>query len=575
MRAAPSRSGATVRRMSAPAILVVEDDEAIAAGLVRVLEGQGYAVRLLGRGSGAVERCRPVGRSRRARSRAARRRRPRRVPAAAGGTTGRRDPHPDRARSRARHRRRPGRRSRRLSDQAVPAVRAAGPDPVATAPRLHGGRACRGASVGRGVCGSTASARRAWLGDDELVLRPKEFDLLTLFASHPDVALTRARIMEAIWETSWLGSTKTLDTHVLGLRKKLGPECDHHPARRRLPLRAVVKPRLVLAIAGVAAAAVVLFAIPLAIALERSYRDEELLRLQRDTIAATRGIDLSRGPDTVELPRFNGAIGVYDAARVAASPAPAHAPPTARRASAMRGHEPTGSTADGQLVVAVPLLCGEKITGAVRAQRSQAGVAGRAHRAWLALAGLGAGVLALRVVAALGLARRLARPLETLAAAARRAGEGDFAARAAPTGVSEIDDVGVALNRSSAANRRSRRPRARVHARRVAPAPHAAGRAAARAREPGARIRRPAGRADGCAGPGGPLADHDRDAARGRTKRAGRRAEGRPRRCGPGDRGALARAAGCGRAPAPHLGRADRMPSPPCLPPCWRRSSTS
>lgn len=35
-------------------ILIVEDDEAIAAGLVRVLEGQGYAVRRLGRGAGAV-----------------------------------------------------------------------------------------------------------------------------------------------------------------------------------------------------------------------------------------------------------------------------------------------------------------------------------------------------------------------------------------------------------------------------------------------------------------------------------------------------------------------------------------
>ncbi len=65
-------------------------------------------------------------------------------------------------------------------------------------------------------CGSIARARRAWLGDDELALRPKEFDLLTLFAAHPGEALTRGRIMEAIWETSWLGSTKTLDTHVLG-----------------------------------------------------------------------------------------------------------------------------------------------------------------------------------------------------------------------------------------------------------------------------------------------------------------------------------------------------------------------
>jgi DNA-binding response OmpR family regulator len=68
------------------------------------------------------------------------------------------------------------------------------------------------------------SGRRAWLGEEELSLRPKEFDLLTLFASNPGVALTRARIMESVWETSWLGSTKTLDTHVLSLRTKLGAE---------------------------------------------------------------------------------------------------------------------------------------------------------------------------------------------------------------------------------------------------------------------------------------------------------------------------------------------------------------
>ena len=50
-----------------------------------------------------------------------------------------------------------------------------------------------------------------------------------------------------------------------------------------------MKRRLVLAIAGVAAAAVAMFALPLAVVLERSYRDEALLTLQRDTIAATRG----------------------------------------------------------------------------------------------------------------------------------------------------------------------------------------------------------------------------------------------------------------------------------------------
>ncbi len=68
------------------------------------------------------------------------------------------------------------------------------------------------------------SARRAWVGKRELALRPKEFDLLALFVDHAGVALTRARIMEAVWETSWLGSTKTLDTHVLSLRGKLGAD---------------------------------------------------------------------------------------------------------------------------------------------------------------------------------------------------------------------------------------------------------------------------------------------------------------------------------------------------------------
>lgn len=210
-----------------------------------------------------------------------------------------------------------------------------------------------------------------------------------------------------------------------------------------------MKRRLVLAIAAVAGGAVLLFALPLAVVLQRSYRDEELLRLQRDTSAATRGIDLSRGSvDRIELPRFSGEIGIYSRAgtRIAgAGPAAADQPTR----SAMGARAPIGTAPDGQLVVGVPLLSGEAITGAVRGQRSQADVARRAHRAWLALAGLGAGVVGLAVLAALMLGRRLARPLERLAAAARRVGEGDFAVRAEPTKIREIDDVGTALNSSS------------------------------------------------------------------------------------------------------------------------------
>lgn len=210
-----------------------------------------------------------------------------------------------------------------------------------------------------------------------------------------------------------------------------------------------MKRRLVLAIAGVAAAAVTLFALPLAVVLDRSYRDEELLRLQRDTVAATRSIDLSRGvTDHIELPGFDGQIGIYTTGGVrVAGAGPRVVDPTT--GSALRNLKPTGSAVAGQLVVAVPLLHSERITGAVRAQRSQATVSGRSHRAWLALAGLGVAVVALAVIAALALGRRLGRPLDTLAAAARRVGEGDFAARAAPTGIPEIDEVGSALNTSS------------------------------------------------------------------------------------------------------------------------------
>jgi DNA-binding response OmpR family regulator len=67
------------------------------------------------------------------------------------------------------------------------------------------------------------AARRAWLDGRELALRPKEFDLLALLTAEAGRAVTRDRIMSDVWDTDWLGSTKTLDTHILALRNKLGP----------------------------------------------------------------------------------------------------------------------------------------------------------------------------------------------------------------------------------------------------------------------------------------------------------------------------------------------------------------
>jgi DNA-binding response OmpR family regulator len=64
--------------------------------------------------------------------------------------------------------------------------------------------------------------RRAHVDGRELALTPKEFDLLALFASDAGAVLTRQRILETVWDTSWLGPTRTIDVHVAALRKKLG-----------------------------------------------------------------------------------------------------------------------------------------------------------------------------------------------------------------------------------------------------------------------------------------------------------------------------------------------------------------
>jgi DNA-binding response OmpR family regulator len=67
-----------------------------------------------------------------------------------------------------------------------------------------------------------AAARRAWRGDRELELSPKEFDLLALLVARAGEAVPRDEIMTTVWDENWWGSTKTLDTHVGWLRRKLG-----------------------------------------------------------------------------------------------------------------------------------------------------------------------------------------------------------------------------------------------------------------------------------------------------------------------------------------------------------------
>ena len=73
-----------------------------------------------------------------------------------------------------------------------------------------------------------AEARRAWVGQDELDLTSKEFDLLNLLVSEAGKVVTREEIMRQVWDSKWWGSTKTLDMRVSWLRRKLGDDA-HDP----------------------------------------------------------------------------------------------------------------------------------------------------------------------------------------------------------------------------------------------------------------------------------------------------------------------------------------------------------
>lgn len=81
------------------------------------------------------------------------------------------------------------------------------------------------------------AARRVHLGDHELVLRAREFDLLARLAAQPSVAISRETLMAEVWDEHWFGSTKTLDVHVAALRRKLATLEPHGAVPRIVTLR--------------------------------------------------------------------------------------------------------------------------------------------------------------------------------------------------------------------------------------------------------------------------------------------------------------------------------------------------
>jgi two-component system alkaline phosphatase synthesis response regulator PhoP len=57
---------------------------------------------------------------------------------------------------------------------------------------------------------------------ERVVLTYKEYELLYLFLSQPGIAFTREQILSSVWNTEYLGETRTVDMHIRTLRQKLG-----------------------------------------------------------------------------------------------------------------------------------------------------------------------------------------------------------------------------------------------------------------------------------------------------------------------------------------------------------------
>lgn len=211
-----------------------------------------------------------------------------------------------------------------------------------------------------------------------------------------------------------------------------------------------MRSRLVLAIVGVAAAAVIALALPLAIGAQRLYREDEVLALERDATAAARAFDAQaqRG-DPVEFPTSSDQLAAYDrSGHLLGGSGPARADATVHATLASgRVSELSG---DDQLEVAVPILASERVVGAVRAVRSTGELSERIARMRLTIAAVAAVIIGLAAAAAFALARRLTRPVNQLAAAAAAIGDGQTATRSPRSGIAELDTVATALDDTAA-----------------------------------------------------------------------------------------------------------------------------
>ena len=78
------------------------------------------------------------------------------------------------------------------------------------------------AQIRHGDLAVDAGRREVRVGEEEIQLAPKEFDLLWELLDHRGLVLTRDQLLERVWGYTFAGDTRTVDVHVRQLRRKLG-----------------------------------------------------------------------------------------------------------------------------------------------------------------------------------------------------------------------------------------------------------------------------------------------------------------------------------------------------------------
>jgi signal transduction histidine kinase len=190
-----------------------------------------------------------------------------------------------------------------------------------------------------------------------------------------------------------------------------------------------VRRRLVSSTAAIALASVIVLGVPLGLVEAARVRSDATARLEREADAVASAID-----DRLEAhqPLERGALARFIR-------------PTHRVVIVTRSGPPVavGDPIDGDVT---RVRSGSSQSATVTAEAPASEASDRVLRAWLLIAALAVGGVAAAVALAFVQARRLARPLESLASTSARLGEGDFSTRAGRFSIPEVDALAHVLD---------------------------------------------------------------------------------------------------------------------------------